>query len=170
MLNRNEGIEKFSVVPILLLISLLLIPSLLLGEKAERESEEKTGFELTVNDELISLSAKDASLSEVMEEIGRKMEIKIIGNIPEGEKISVEFEKLSLKEALEKLSASYGYVMDSEKGEEKITKIVVLPKGKETAPLRVAARESETQERKAKDAKRPEPFKFEFNPAEFIQK
>ncbi len=173
MHNRKTGIGKHHSVIILLLMSLLLIPIFLFGEKAEGNNEgkfeDKVGFELTLKDDLVSLSAKDASLREIMEEIGNSMKIDVIGNIPEEEKISVEFDRLSLKDALEKLSARYGYVMDTEKGEKKITKIIILPKGKETSPLRFTARYSDIQDEVGKESKRPEPFKFEFDPSEFIK-
>ncbi|GJQ59123.1 MAG: hypothetical protein SCALA701_19240 [Candidatus Scalindua sp.] len=104
------------------------------------------------------------------------MEIEVVGNIIEEEKISVEFEKLSIKEALEKLSSNYGYQIDSEKEEKNnhgnikhITKIIILPKGEETAPLRVTAKDSEIQEREGKETLRPEPFKFVFDPSESLE-
>ncbi len=163
MVNRKKGIGKFHSVITLLLVSLLVLPMLLFGEKAfgkaEKDSEEKAGFELTVKDDLISLSTKDASLKKTIEEIGNNMKIEVIGNIPEEENISVEFEKLSLTDALEKLSSNYGYQMDSEKGENKIAKIIILPKGEE----------SRTQERETTIPVKHEPFKFEFDPSEFMK-
>ncbi len=163
MLSRKKGIEKFSLVLILLFAYLSLIPTLLLGEKAfgeaEGKSERKAGFELTVEDDLISLSAEEATLSEIIEEIGREMSVEVAGNIPEEEKISVEFEKLLIKEALEKLNSNYGYQMDSEKGENKIAKIIILPKGEKLRAL----------ERETTISVKHEPFKFEFDPAEFTK-
>ncbi len=54
-----------------MLISLLLIPASIVGEKAygktEVKSENKADFDLTVKDDLISLNAKEASLKEIME-------------------------------------------------------------------------------------------------------
>ncbi len=154
-------------------MSLLLIPTILFGkevdEKTNGDSKGKANFDLRIKDDLIFLNAIDASLKEIMEEIGSSMKIDVIGNILIEEKISVEFDRLSLKDALEKLSASYGYVMDAEKGEKQITKIIVLPKGKEASPLRFTAKDSEIQEREGKESKRPEPIKFEFDSLEFVK-
>lgn len=153
------------MVLILSLITLLVISTPLFGEKAEGKievkSEDKAGFELTVKDDLISLNAKDVSLMEIMEEIGNRMKIDLVGNIPEEERISVEFDKLSLKDALEKLSLNYGFLMDTEKEEKtnyddpsRIAKIIVVPKEKETM---------------VKKSSKREPFKFEFDPSEFMR-
>lgn len=163
MVNRKSGIRRYHGVTVLLLMSLLLIPASLLGESAYGETEgkveEKAGFELTVKDDLISLSAKDASLKEIIEELGSSMKIDVIGNIPEGEKISVKFDRLSLKDALEKLSSNYGYVIDSGKEENKIAKMIILPKGEE----------SRIQEREGTTPVKHEPFKFEFDPTENME-
>ncbi len=144
-------------------MSLLTIIALLLGERSygetEGKSEEKAGFELTVKDDLISLSAEDASLRGIIEELGSSMKIDVIGNIPEGEKISVNFNNLSLAEALDKLSSNYGYVIDSGKEENKIAKMIILPKGKE----------SRIQEIESTTPVKHEPFKFEFDPTEYME-
>ncbi len=163
MLSRKKGIEKFHLVLIFLLISLLVLPMLIFGEKAEGKTEgkveDKAGFDLTIKDDLIFLNAKDTSLKKIMEEIGSKMAIEVVGNIPTEERISAEFDRLSLKDALEKLSSNYGYQMDSEKGENKIVKIIILPKGEE----------SRTQERETTIPVKHEPFKFEFDPSKFMK-
>lgn len=178
MVNRNKGIEKFPMVLILLLLPLLVIPSALFGEDKEIEAKKKVNadYELMVKDDLVSLSAKDASLKKIIEELGNRMKIEVVGNIPDDEKSSVEFENLSLPEALEKLSSNYGYLIDTEKEQKsdhgnvlRITKIFVLPKGEETAPLIITAKDSEIQEKEGEKTKRPEPFKFEFNPMDYVK-
>ncbi len=147
----------------LLFMSLLVLPMALFGGKSEgkieRKSEEKAGFELMVKDGLISLSAKDASLKEVIEELGNSMKIDVIGNIPEEEKISAKFEEVSLKDALEKLSSNHGFLMDSDYGNSKIAKIIILPKGKE----------SRVQEIERTIPVKHEPFEFEFDPMEHME-
>ncbi len=160
LLNRKKGVEKLYVGATFLLAILLVFLTSLFGEmaygKPEGKSEEKVGFELAISDGLISLSAKDASLREIMGEIGNSMIIEVVGNIPEEEKISVDFDRLSLEDALEKLSSNYGYLMDAEKGGNKIAEIIIIPKGEE----------SRIQEIESKEQSRPEPFKFEFDPLE----
>ena len=74
----------------------------------------------------------------------------------EDEKISIEFDRLSLKEALEKISSNYGYVMDSGKEGNKITRITIQPRGEESR---------NSGNRKHNTCKK-EPFKFEFDPME----
>ena len=60
------------------------------------------------------------------------MKIDVVTGIPDTKKITAEFEHLSVEEAVNRLSTNYSYVMDSTNGERKITKIIVLEKGKET--------------------------------------
>src|SRR6266436_5032712 len=69
----------------------------------------KADFVLTVKDNLISLKAKDASLKEVLEEIGGKMNIEVIAGIPDTKKITAEFENLSIEEAVNRLSTNYSF-------------------------------------------------------------
>ncbi len=174
MVNIKRRLRMLYGGTIFLLIPLLVIPLLLSGEdaygKSEVKSGENTDFDLTVKDELISLTAKDSSLRKIIEEIGDAMKIEVVGNIPEEEMISVEFNNLSLKNTLEKLSTNYGYLMDSEKEEKKITKIIILPKGEKTASTGLHTGESDIQEEKSNDPGQSEPFKFEFDPREYIDK
>ncbi len=171
MYKQERWRNKYPGLVIILLI-LLIIPSALFGEDKEIKAEKEVNadFDLTVEDDLISLKAKDASLRKIMEEIGSKMVIDVVGKIAEEEKVSVEFDGLSLKDALEKLSASYGYVMDAEDGGEKVTKIIILPKGKETSIASSATRKPKIQKREgSKKSVKPEPFKFEFDPSKSMK-
>jgi type II secretory pathway component GspD/PulD (secretin) len=102
----------------------------------------KANFVVTVKDNLISLKAKDASLKEVLEEIGRQMKIDVVANVTDQERVTLEFENLSIEEAVRRLSTNYSYVMDSTKGERKITKIIVLEEAKETALSTPTTKES----------------------------
>lgn len=179
MCNGKRGIEGFFLVSILL-IFLLITPNSLFGEEADKKSEVKaesrTDFVLTIKEDLISLSAKDASLKEIVEDMGRRMKIEVVADISEEEKITIGFDKLSLEDAIKKLRTSYAYVWNSEKEEGKITKIVLLPEGKGTAVSTIkeekrlakpktAARKEALSEK----SPRPEPFKFEFDPSEFME-
>ena len=142
--NTRRKIERLLVI-FIFLSPLSVIPTAIFGWEAGKKSEEKlegnTDFDLSIKGGNISLSAKDASLKEILREIGRKMKVEVVGYMPEGEKVSVEFDKLSIVEALEKLVINYGYIMDSEGGERKIVKIIVLPRGKETMPSTFSTRE-----------------------------
>ncbi len=88
----------------ILFVTLIIIPAALVEWKADgntkEELEYKSDFELTVRNGLISLKTKDASLREIIEEIGKSMKIKVVGVIPDEERISAEFDKLSLEEPL----------------------------------------------------------------------
>ncbi len=172
MSNIKRESKKLLIV-VVILLPFVLIPSVLFGgedeKKVEGKSESKASIVLTIKDEIVSLKAKDASLKEIIEEIGRKMKIEVIANITEEEKVTLKFDRLSIADALEKLTTNYGYVMDSEKKEKKITKIIVLPKGQKTASSRTTTKQTRIQEEEKKEVKRPEPFKFEFDPSEFME-
>jgi len=188
MCNEKRGIEKLFLVSIFL-ISLLIIPNFLFGGEADKKfevkAESRADFVLTIKDSLISLTARDASLKKITEEIGRRMKIEVVAtDISEEEKITIRFDKLSLEDAVKKLRTSCAYVWNSEKEEGKITKIVLLPEGKGTVLSRPTNRESEVKGGKRlvksessagkkaarKKLPRPEPFKFEFDPSEFMEK
>jgi len=176
---------------------LLLFP-ILVEAKSENvsmsPSKSQPGFVLSVHEDLISLKAEDAPLKAILEAIGKKMNVEILGDTQEGETISAEFNQLPLTEALERLSPNYGYQMGMEKGEQKISKIFVLPKPKgfvrpkpavqapqivEPAvssdlainehPDEHASRKTDDEPDEEKPA-RPDPFKFEFDPSSLMPK
>ena len=112
----------------------------------------------------------------MVEEIGHRMKIEVVADISEEEKITTKFDKLSLEDAIKKLSTSYAYVWNSEKEEGKITKIVLLPEGKGTGLSTIKEEKklvkSESRARKevaSEKSPRQEPFKFEFDPSEFME-
>ena len=177
-----------------MLLFLLLVPTHLLGKELEssalRPLVTKGTFVLTVEGDLVSLKARQASLQTIMEELGRKMDIDVLGNILDEETISIEFDKLPLGKALERLSSNYGYQMKSEKGSKTISKIFILPKGTGITSTRPTTKEVESRKEpdtpnservlKAESAKekesdketpaRPEPFKFQFDPSALLGK
>ncbi|MDL2121573.1 MAG: hypothetical protein LWX51_00510 [Deltaproteobacteria bacterium] len=184
--NGKRGVEELFLVSILL-IFLLITPNSLFGGEADKKSEVKaesrTDFVLTIKNSLISLTAKDASLKQIVDQIGRRMKIEVVADISEEEKITICFDRLSLEDAVKRLRTSYAYVWNSEKEEWKITKIVLLPEGKGTVLSKPTTKESEVKGEKRlvksessvgkKAAReklpRPEPFKFEFDPSEFVE-
>jgi type II secretory pathway component GspD/PulD (secretin) len=180
MCNGKRGIEELFLVSILL-ISLLITPNSLFGGEADKKSEvnskSRADFVLTIKNSLISLTAQDASLKQIVKEIGRRMKIEVVADISKEEKITMRFDKLSLEDAIKRLRTSYAYVWNSEKEGGKITKIVLLPEGKGTVPSRSTTKESKIKEEKSlvkpeskEKSSRPEPFKFEFDPSEFMEK
>jgi hypothetical protein len=155
----------------------------------QRASASTGNFVLTVEANRLSLEAQDASLLAILEEIGRKMHIEVLGEIPAQETITAEFHNLPLEEALHQLSSNFGYQMKSEKGGQEISKIFVLPKGTgtntrpttkeveprkeivtpESEPILEAEGAKENESDKEKPT-RPEPFKFQFDPSALIGK
>lgn len=179
---------------LLIVLFSLLIPSHLLAgeveEKTKAKPDSKTDYVLKIEKGLVSLVAKDASLKQITEEMGRELNIEVDALMSPDDRITVEFQSLPLEDALKRMSSNY-YVHYSkaEDNKNKINKIVLLPKGdgKEQsampsagADVRVVgskttpgktAREQVTeasQEKASKESKekepKPEPFKFKFNP------
>ncbi|MDP2607366.1 MAG: hypothetical protein Q8S00_32935, partial [Deltaproteobacteria bacterium] len=103
-----------------------------LSAQNQPAAKGKTGFVLTIQDNLISLKATDALLLEILQEIGRRMKIEMVAPLPEKGKITAEFDKLSLEDAIKRLTPHYSHAMISEPGGKKISKIIVLQKGGET--------------------------------------
>jgi hypothetical protein len=135
----------------------------------------------------VTPSEKDASVKEILEEIGRQMEIEVAGDIPAAEKVSMEFEKLTFDEALRRLRVDYVYLTASGEGSNKIIKVTLLPKeegdgspmaafqsvsvrtvGSASKPAGGVATGKTLQQASGKTSDRneprQEPFKFEFNP------
>lgn len=175
------------------ILTLVLCASALFGQGLEtstqRASASTGNFVLTVEANRLSLDAQDASLRAILEEIGRKMHLEVLGEIPAQETVTAEFDNLPLEEALHQLSSNFGYQMKSEKGGQEISKIFVLPKGTGTN-TRLTTKEAEPkkeiviphsepilQAESAKDEEtdkekptRPEPFKFQFDPSAMLDK
>ncbi len=109
--NTRRQIERL-LFTFIFMLTLLLIPTAIFGwdgdKKVEEKLERNTDFDLLIKEGNISLSANGASLKEILKEIGSKMKVEVVGYMPEGEKVSVEFDKLSIVEALEKLGINMG--------------------------------------------------------------
>lgn len=168
MCNVRRVMERSFGVIILLLPLLIITAALCGGEtdrKTEGESVRKSKFILTTNDSLLSLRARDASLKEILEAIGRRMKIEMVGNIPQEERITIAFDKLTLEDAIKSLSKNYAFVKESGKEKERITKITILSENRSRGEFPQPAPEELVKEKPG----RPEPFKFEFDPSEFAE-
>ena len=133
--TRRLRLIGHATISSLLLVGVLgtgAAPTQIFAGEAERNPKgkpaAKADFVLTVKDNLISLKAKDASLKEVLEEIGRKMNIEVLALLPEQEKITTEFETLPLEEAIERLIRNYPHLIVSQEGDRRITRIIALQK------------------------------------------
>ncbi|MCP5002463.1 MAG: hypothetical protein GY941_00700 [Planctomycetes bacterium] len=169
--QKGEVRSVCAVIIFSLMAALFLIPVSVFSEDVGtniegKPSEDKVGYDLSIKDGLISLNAKESSLGAIIDEIGKTMKIDVVGNVHEEERISVEFENLSLKDALEMLSLNYGYQMNTEantekreetnyEGQSQIAKIIVVPKERETRVDKLGKRG---------------PFEFKFDPSKFLEK
>ncbi|TLD42029.1 MAG: hypothetical protein JETT_1738 [Candidatus Jettenia ecosi] len=162
--------ERCSGVIILLLPLLIITAGLFGGEtdrKTEGESVRKSKFILTTNDSLLSLRARDASVKEILEAIGRRMKIEMVANIPD-ERITLAFNKLPLEDAIKSLSKNYAFIKESGKEKGRVMKITILPEGKLREVVARQELPSPASEETIKEKPtRSEPFKFEFDPSEF---
>ena len=130
------------------------------SQPAQTKNSRQASFTLTIEGNLISLTARDASIKAILEELGRRMNIAVVAAIPAEETITTEFNRLPLKEALNKLSQNHAYVTDSAKDTGQITKIMVTPDRKGLARAGSAANKSTREVA----VSQPEPFRFEFDP------
>ncbi|MDR4506182.1 MAG: hypothetical protein MRK01_15525 [Candidatus Scalindua sp.] len=178
--NDTKVFGMFHRILFFWLAGAFFLSTILFGDesagKAETAVENKSGFALAADEGLLTLHAQNASLYEIIEELGKLMKIEVVGNIHEKEKVSADFDKVSLKEALEKLSINYGYQMDSDDdGDDNnghsslITKIIILPKGREKELSEITSKDQDIQEKQTEEPKRPEPFIFEFDPRIFME-
>lgn len=183
-----------SVFYIPIIFFFLVCPVNLFGQETQAIPKIPTGaegrFVLTVENDLLSLKAQKGSLRAILAEISHKMGIEVVGEIPAEDTITAELHNLRLEQALYRLSPNYGYQMKADKGQQRIVKIFVLPKGTEptgprrelpasqtvtsspTAVLQKPERhpEADVQQEDKRDPERPQPFKFEFDPSALMGK
>ena len=86
----------------LLNVALSLLPLLLTSLTfADRRPKGKpapeAAFVLAVQDNLVSLTVRNASLKGCLEQTGPRMNIEVLALLPEREKTTTEFEKLPLR-------------------------------------------------------------------------
>jgi type II secretory pathway component GspD/PulD (secretin) len=187
MSQSHGGLIHAAAISSLLLFGLLgqeATPAqIFLGEaetNPKGKAAAKADFVLTVKDNVISLKAKDASLREILEEIGRRTSIEVFALLPQQEKITTEFEKVPLEEAIERLIRNYPHLLVSQEGDGKITRIVALQKNadtvsskpvmtgpeikKEETPTKFESRMKEEAVRKESPPQKP--FSFQFDPSQ----
>ena len=130
-------------------------------------------YELSIKDNLITLNAEDAFLKKILEDIGQRMNIEVFAQLPDEDKITIQFANLPLEEVLKKFKTNYALVTDSKDTSGNIKRIVVVPKGKQA---RLSLREFERKEPEVntgvagEKTSMPEPFKFEFDPTKSLQR
>lgn len=151
-----------------------LLPFILLGSETNQNKTmgilEKGEYELSVKDNLVSLSAEDAFLKKILEEIGQRMNIEVFARIPAEDKITLQFANLPLEEVLKKFKTNYAYITDSKEKQGNITHIVVVPEGQQANLYLKEVKKVEPKDKEdiaEEETSRPEPFKFEFDPSEY---
>jgi subtilisin family serine protease len=131
--------HRFKQPTFLLLVLLVGIPAILLPALFQARATEtstdpidrssRPSFQLTVSGGLVSLEAKEAGLSGILEELSRKTGVEIVMGAPVDTAVTVSFQGMPLDEALAKLTRNRGIVFsrDKEGGTCRISKVVVLP-------------------------------------------
>lgn len=156
----------------LLILSILLMFSGAADAQQSQPGKTKPGtFQVKVNKGLVSLEANEASVAKIFEEIGKQAGITVDSNIAPDEKISIQFDRIPLEDAMKRLAknVSFSYAQDSNTKNTRISKVVVLAEGRQSA-VRLKQPEAPPQSSKKAEGPPPEPFKFEFDPSKFTEK
>ena len=149
-------------LPLLLVVvsaAFLATPFAIVAEQVS-SSEAAANFVLSTGQGNLSLKATNAPLKAILEQMGEALDIQVEAQVEDDETVSDEFKGLPVDEALRRLAPNYAILTG--KDDEKITKIVIMPKG-EAADL--AAETQQTPVGDGKSRTRSEPFKFEFDPS-----
>jgi hypothetical protein len=117
-------------------------------------------FALSTDQGTLSLKATNAPLKAILDQIGEELNIQVDAQVADDETVTDEFQDLSVDAALRRLAPNYAIITGQD--DEKITKIVIMPKG-EAADVAAERQEKPVSARKV--PARSEPFKFEFDPS-----
>ena len=144
---------------------LLVLPSVAEPISPATASQKASqNFTVSTNDGLVSVQATEASLKDIIERIADALGIEVEAQVGDQKKVTVEFQDLTLDQAMERLSGNYAYTTDSDGA--KISKLFIYPKGV-AAPSGRSVTEANGNEA-GYPKSRPEPFKFEFDPNQYI--
>lgn len=145
------------------LLAWMLVPSLLWAGEVQTATmpESKPHFVLKAEGDQLNLVATNASVKGILHEIGRQMNIPVATKMPD-RTVTTSFKGLSLVEALKHLDINAIYFQRTEGEKKRITKIIALRRGKSSGQRHQAAAK--------RQAPRPEPFKFEFDPMQVKRK
>src|SRR5262245_16809944 len=117
---------------LLRLLVIVVLPSLLwAGDRGLTPvtSPRPGEYRLTVDGPLVSLRAQEASLSDIVETLGNMLAIDVVTRIPRDTKLTLDFDGLTLEEALQRLRAYANIVClkETRQPSAKITRIMVIP-------------------------------------------
>ena len=137
-------------------------------------------FQLKVSQGYLSLEATEAPLVQIFQEIGKQGGIVFNTNIGPQEKITVHLDRVPLEEGIKQLAKNVTvfYTENPEDKTHRISRVVVLSEGKESAPMqtKISTQPEKVKQPVPQAAKvnksvpQPEPFKFEFDPGKFTEK
>jgi hypothetical protein len=164
-------VNIFYRFPSICLIALFTIFFYFNGYASEAQSEasadlKKTpDYSLNIKNNRISLKAKNASVKDIIDQIGKELKIKTDTRIARSAKITVEFNNLTLERALKEISEDYAFFTN--KQGKKIEKIVIYPKGEEAPRIEVTPQPEDQQvtQNQSQEKNEPKPFMFEFDPS-----
>ena len=162
---------------LLILILTFMLPDFSYAQGTTMVSADKAvdgaGYKIFIKNSQISLSAEDASIKSIMEDIGHEMNIAIDARIPKDEKISINVKNQPLEEILKLFDVNYALVTDSGQKGGSIKRIIIVPEGEQAQIAMTASDNSDRQNKKRPDPEvksKNEPFKFEFDPSKVIDK
>ena len=155
-----------SIGPTLFLLFLLLtgVGVARSGQPALAPGQSPGTWQVKVNQGSLSLEATQAPLIQIFQEIGKQAKITLDSNIGPEAKITIHLDRVPLEDGIKQLAKNVTvfYTENPKDKTRRISRVVVLSEGKESAPKQTKA--SSEPEKINKPAPQPEPFKFEFDP------
>jgi hypothetical protein len=158
------------------LVVISFLPLLFGGTAGAQPSAAKSkvappSFQVKVSRGTLSVTADEAPLAKVLEEIGKQAGIVVEGNIGSAEKISIRLVDVPLEEGLKRLANNITLHYAQNPGEKtrRIAKIVVLSEDKRKGTRSESAK-AEKPSKAVEQAQPPEPFTFEFDPTKSMKK
>jgi hypothetical protein len=152
-----------------LILAIMFLAGMLdIVQAAEQPRTAKTQspgtFQVKVSQGYLFLEANQAPLVQIFQEIGKQAKITFDSNIGPEEKVTIHLDRVPLEEGIKQLAKNVTvfYTENPKDKTHRISRVVVLSEGKESAPVQTKA---STQPVKIdKLAPQTEPFKFEFDP------
>ena len=158
-----------------LILTIMFLAGMLdIVQAAEQPRTVKTQplgtFQLNVSQDYLSLDANQALLVQIFQEIGKQARITFDSNIGPEEKITIHLDRVPLEGGIKQLAKNVTvfYTENPKDKTRRISRVVVLSEGKESAPRQTKASSEPTKINKP--APQPEPFKFEFDPGKFAKR
>jgi hypothetical protein len=142
------------------------------SEKPALKSQRPGTFQLKITEGRLSLEANQAPLAKIFEEIAKQAKITVDSDIGPEEKVTIQLDRVALEDAVKQLAKNVTifYAEDPKRKTTRIARLVVLSEGGKQAPQLERPKGLSKPVKAAEPAPQPEPFKFEFDPAKFVEK